>query len=97
MGVLAAHRSAGLYLRETAKALLPVLSAVAVMALAVAMTGVAAKAAGLSWLAVFIVKVFVGAVVYLVASMRWLKHMIRDDVLTLLPSKMAAPFMRFLA
>jgi PST family polysaccharide transporter len=85
-----AHRSAGLRLRDTAYALAPVVAAVLVMGAAVLLVGYIAERLPLPRANVFVLKVFAGVGVYTMLSARWLRSMLRSDLIPILPDPLGA-------
>lgn len=84
-----AHKAAGLQLAETVRTLAPVAVALLLMAATVFTAGLLCNALGLPWLWVFGVKVFTGVLGYLLASRALLHRMLTEDVLSMLPARLA--------
>lgn len=84
-----AHKAAELKLCETARWLWPVALSVLIMSVVVFAAGRLSIWLGLTWLAVFIVKVIVGVAVYTLAGLCLLAPMLREDLLPMLPRRIA--------
>lgn len=91
-----AHRAGGLELRETLRSVWPVAICLLVLVIAVGSVWLMAAWLGIDWRIVFAMKVIAGVVAYGLASRRWARQLLIDDVIPMLPEALGARVMRIM-
>jgi PST family polysaccharide transporter len=85
-----AHRAGGVELKDTLHAVRPVAICLLMLVIAVGLVWVMASCLGIDWRIVFGLKVLAGVLAYGLASRRWARQLLVDDVIPILPEALGS-------